>query len=126
MAGPRKPTAQLELVGAFKKNPQRKREHEPQCDEAAILPPYPLDEHDQICWDFLIETAVPGVLTKMDSAYLALCAHELAKCWFTGKGNSQKAGAMLVRLGMTPTERSRVIVAKKEKASRVSGLARKA
>jgi len=27
---------------------------------------------------------------------------------------------------MTPTERSRVIVAKKEKASRVSGLARKA
>ena len=90
-----------------------------------MLPPHPLNKNEQTCWDFLIETAVPGVLTKMDSAYVALCAQALAKAWYEG-GDGQKAANMLVRMGMTPTERSRVIVAKKEKASRVSGLARKA
>jgi len=90
-----------------------------------MLPPCPLDDDERTCWDFLLETAVPGVLTKMDSAYLALCSKALAQAWYKD-GDPQKAGNMLVRLGMTPTERSRVIVARKEKASRVSGLVRKA
>ena len=122
MAGrPRKPTANLELVGAFKKNPNRKREGEPVSDESAV-PHENLSENGRKAFTFLVDTAVPGVLQKMDSAYLALTAEALGAIWYGGDTPSitelQKAGTMLVRLGMTPTERSRVIVSKPEKKSK--------
>lgn len=119
MGRPRKPTAHLELVGAFDKNPQRKRDGEPVCDEDVILPPFALDEGAQEAWDFLTRTTVPGVLTMMDSAYLAITARCLAAAW---KGevdvtNSHKVGAMLGKLGMTPSDRSKVVVPKEKKAN---------
>lgn len=116
MSRPRKPTAHLELVGAFKKDPQRRREGEPVSDESAI-PHLKLTENGRLAFDFLVETAVPGVLQKMDSAYLALTAEALGRVWYGGESvtmaDLQRAGQMLVRLGMTPTERSKVVVAKK-------------
>ena len=116
MSRPRKPTANLELVGAFKRNPNRKREGEPVSDESATAPKT-LSENGRKAWDFMVETAVPGVLQKMDSAYLALTAEALGECWYGEKPSIpdlQRVGNMLVRLGMTPTERSKVVVAKKK------------
>lgn len=119
MAGrPRKPTAHLELVGAFKKNPDRKREGEPVSDESAV-PHENLSKEGKKAFAFLVDTAVPGVLQKMDSAYLALTAEMLGAIWY-GEGAAsgadiKRAADMLVRLGMTPTERSKVVVAKKDK-----------
>ena len=116
MARPRKPTSQLKLVGAFEKDPQRKREHEPVCTDPAILPPNDLSEEAREAWDFLVATAVPGVLTAMDSASLLLCARCLSEVW-DGEVNitdSQKVNVMLGKLGMTPSERSKVIVPKKK------------
>ena len=117
MGRPRKPTANLELVGAFKKDPQRKREGEPVSDEYAV--PHPeLSENGQKAFAFLVDTAVPGVLQKMDSAYLALTCEALGEVWYGGDKsiiNLHRAGQMLCRLGMTPTERSKVVVAKKDK-----------
>ena len=116
MARPRKPTAQLEIVGAFKKDPQRKRDAEPQCNEPARMPHDRIDEPVKEAWDFLVSTAVPGVLTAMDSASLLLCARCLSEVW-DGEVNitdSQKVNVMLGKLGMTPSERSKVIVPKKK------------
>ena len=128
MARPRKPTAQLELVGAFKHNPDRTRDAEPQCDEDALLPHERITDAEREAWDFLVATAVPGVLTAMDSASLLLCARCLSAVW-DGEVNitdSLKVNTMLGKLGMTPSERSRVVVPRKGKTSRVGGLARKA
>ena len=103
------------MVGAFAKDPQRKREGEPVCKEAIGPAPDWFDEEEIYAWDFLVAGAVAGVLTRMDSAYLALCARSLAVTW-KGEVNvteMNKAGVMLGKLGMTPSERSRVVVPKK-------------
>ena len=118
MARPRKPTAHLELVGAFKHDPQRKREGEPVSDDPAM--PHPsLSENGQKAFQFLLDTAVPGVLQKQDSAFVALAAEVLGQIWHGEDKPSimdmHRAGQLLVRLGRTPTERSRVVVAKKDK-----------
>ena len=119
MARPRKPTSHLELVGAFKKNPNRQRNSEPVCEESIMKPPIKLDGDALEAWDFLVECAVPGVLTKMDSTYLVLVAKAVAKAW---KGDSKidemyKAGNMLGKLGMTPSDRSKVIVPRKKEVN---------
>lgn len=135
MGRPRKPTAQLELVGAFKKNPQRARESEPVCGEEVGEAPDRLSKTQQEAWDYIVHSCVPGVLTKMDRVYLELCSIALAYVWgwnaarqgreseFEAKDialNSvslKDVGAMLGKLGMTPSERSKVVVPKKEKAN---------
>jgi hypothetical protein len=127
MARPRKPTAHLELVGAFKKNPQRTRDSEPVCEEDVLQPPVGLSDDALEAWHFLVDCAVPGVLTKMDSAYLALTARALAATW---KGevdvaSMHKVGTMLGKMGMTPSERSRVVVPKPISPGRFAGLVRK-
>lgn len=120
MAGPRKPTAHLELVGAFKKDPQRRRHHEPQCDEDVMHPPVELSENELRVWDFLCECTVPGVLTKLDSSCLAVTCKALAHVWW---GENVKVSEMktavdlLGKMGMTPADRSKVVVPKQEKAN---------
>ena len=63
---------------------------------------------------FLIGSAVPGVLTTMDSAYLLLCARCLSEVWAgeVNITNSHRVGLMLGKLGMTPSDRSQVVVPK--------------
>jgi len=117
MSRPRKPTSHLELVGAFDKNPQRRREGEPVSDESAIAPDVLSDDAKKV-WAFLIDTAVPGVLQKQDSAFLALACEAVARVWYgtdVSMTEIKDAGGMLVRLGLTPTERSKVVVPKKDK-----------
>ena len=83
MAGrPRKPTQHLTLVDAFKKNPQRAREEEPACHEPVGDPPERLTPSQIEAWNYLADSAVPGVLTRMDRAYLELCARALAVVWY--------------------------------------------
>ena len=116
MARPRKPTAHLELVGAFEKNPQRSRDAEPQCDEPVKKPPG-LSKNAVKAWEFLCECAVPGVLTKMDSSYLALASEALGNVWANKDAtiaDMHKVGMMLGKMGMTPSDRSNVVVAKKK------------
>lgn len=118
MAGrPKKPTAHLELVGAFKKDPQRKRAAEPQCDEPPIMPRGILTKPGRRAWRFLVKTAVPGVLTQMDSAYLAVTANALGAVWDDPAAtitDLKQVGIMLGKLGMTPSDRSNVVVPKKK------------
>jgi hypothetical protein len=118
MARPRKPTAYLRLAGSFDAHPERRRPDEPQCDN----PPQPhdtLSENGRRAWDFLCETAVEGVLTRMDSSYLALVAEALSEIWYSDEPPTietlYKTGNMLGRLGMTPSDRSRIVVPRKRK-----------
>lgn len=119
MARPRKPTAHLELVGAFKKDPQRARDSEPVCNEPPLVPDDTLTDDGRRAWDFLVKTAVPGVLTEMDSAYLALTANALGRIWADPAStitDMKTVGIMLGKLGMTPSDRSNVAVPKKKES----------
>ena len=86
--------------------------------------PNPLSARGRRVWRFLVKTSAEGVLGSMDSAYLALCCEAVARCWYPEEGEKpatmadlQRAGNMLVRLGFTPTERSKIVVPKKQEKS---------
>jgi len=132
MARPRKPTAHLELVGAFQKNPNRARDSEPVSEDPIGEAPDRLSDLQAEAWDYLVDCCAAGVLTKMDRAYLELCAIELAFVWsynaalqdpesklpHRGSGSLTKdIASMLGKLGMNPSERSKVIVARKPKTN---------
>lgn len=136
MARPRKPTAILELVGAFKHDPSRRRDNEPVSDGEVGSAPDRLSDKQVEAWDYLVASCAAGVLTQMDRAYLELTAIMLARVWmwngWCGQDSAVRednetifapdlgtlikdTGAMLGKLGMNPSERSRVVVAKKDK-----------
>ena len=115
----RKPTKLLELSGAFEKNPSRRRESEPVCDEPVGPAPARLTENQAKAWNYLVDSAadVPGVLTRLDRAYLELCAIALSDVWGYDASENKKpisahalntVGRMLGKLGMTPADRTRL------------------
>ncbi len=117
----RKPTKYLELTDAFRKNPKRRRESEPVCDEPVGPTPARLTDHQAEAWNYLVDSAadVPGVLTRLDRAYLELCSIALAGVWEYNAGENKKpisvhalktVGSMLGNLGMSPSDRTRLTV----------------
>jgi hypothetical protein len=110
MARPRKPTAALELKGAFKKDPQRKgaRENEPVPDGAIGEPPERLSEDEAALW---LELAGYGFwLTNADRLMLEIAV----KLMVLFRGNALDGGGIsklitaLSKLGFSPSDRSKV------------------
>lgn len=110
MARPRKPTAALELEGAFKKNPKRgvDRKNEPKPDADIGKAPTGLDAKEKTLWDEL--TAVGYWLTKADRLLLEITVRLMVsfrKNELDGGGIS-KLITSLAKLGFSPTDRSKI------------------
>mgnify|MGYP001016958271 CR=1 FL=1 len=115
MPHPRKPTKLAELSGAFKKNPQRRRNraHEPAVDQPLGARPPLLPPTEAACWDEIVAQAPSGVLTKADRVIVECAARLLAKIRgtdATAADFTQLKGCMQ-QLGMTPASRSHVSAA---------------
>lgn len=110
MARPRKPTAALELKGAYKKDPQRKKERaaEPKPSGAVGLPPNGFSDDERALWDQL---AGHGFwLADADRLMLEI-AVKLMVLFRTGAldgGGISKLITALAKLGFSPTDRSKV------------------
>ncbi|MGR9056067.1 hypothetical protein ACU8NH_09175 [Rhizobium leguminosarum] len=110
MARPRKPTAALELKGAFKKDPQRKtaRKGEPKPDGKIGVAPDAFDAAEVALWN---ELAGYGFwLTDCDRLMLEIAVKLMVmfrKNTLDGGGIS-KLIAALAKLGFSPTDRSKV------------------
>jgi len=110
MARPRKPTAALELKGAYKKDPQRKddRKNEPKpAGEIGMAPPG-LTKAEVFLWD---ELAGYGFwLTNADRLMLEIAVKLMVL--FRGAaldgGGISKLITALSKLGFSPTDRSKV------------------
>ncbi len=116
MARPRKPTALLELAGAFKKNPQRKRVGEPRPDTPVGNPPRRLDKDQRKAWCEIAQQCHPGVLTGMDRAALEVVACSIAWLWNNPDATITERKAvlgMLGKFGMSPGDRAGLGVAEK-------------
>ena len=113
MAGrPRTPTKVLKLRGAFKKNPQRGREREGEPESVGPLgdPPDQFDEAHRARW-----AEISGWCSWLGDAdrptVEAVCV-----LWMKVRNNQAKSADFglliqyLSKLGMTPTDRSRVKV----------------
>ena len=92
MGRPRKPTQELELNGAFEKDPQRKRARaqEPKSEDPIGPAPQHWDVPDgalrcqefqrlRVIWEELVSQAPPGVLSSSDRCHLEIICGLLDK-----------------------------------------------
>lgn len=115
MARPRTPTNVLLLRGAGKKHPERMRDRLEEPQPKAGIGPAPsfFKVRQRECWDYLVGIAPPGVLGDSDRAYLEIAAELLAHKRTVGVGRIDPAKlnrleTMLGKLGMNPSDRSKV------------------
>ena len=111
MARPRKPTNVLELTGAFKKDPQRKREDAQAAGELTDAPPH-INGAVLHAWNEIVKYAPLQVLTESDRLSIELAANLLAQfrdnpIEFTA-AKLVRLEALLGKFGMTPADRSKV------------------
>ena len=108
MARLKTPTKILEFKGAYKKDPQRRREGEPKPTGKVGRAPMHLDKIQQKAWRDIIRQCHPGVITQMDRAALEVAACGLA--WLRTVEDfriSDLRGVMFMlgKFGMTPSDR---------------------
>lgn len=114
MGRPRKPTAELERKGAFRKDPQRRRQREPIPTGELGEAPFHLRVAEKRAWNELALLAAPGVLTDSDRWLVEIACGLLAKQCDRSRRGGLKAGELtaliscLSRMGMTPADRSKV------------------
>ena len=118
----RKPTKILELKGAFKKDPSRRREAEPLPTEPVGDCPSHLSEQHKVIWSELVFNCVPGVLTIQDRHSLELVVmgiHDVRHgvevdgvIKHVGGAERDRVFKQLGRFGLTPVDRASVQVPK--------------
>src|SRR5690349_4947352 len=121
----RKPTAVLQLSGAFKHNPARAAERENEPEPKAGIGPAPssLSIPEAEAWDYLVGIAPVGVLGDSDRAHLELAARLLAysRTISIDKIDVSKLNrltALLGLMGLNPVDRSKVKVGGKANHAR--------
>lgn len=118
MPKPRTPTNVLALRGAFKKHPERKGERadEPAADGDIGDPPKTLSPAAAACWREIVGLAHAGTLSRGDRLIVEHGAQLLAQLraddWKVHPTLLIRWEGFLGRLGMTPSDRSKVQVRK--------------
>jgi phage terminase small subunit len=127
MARTPKPTRLLELSGTLKDHPGRyaNRNTEPKPDQPlGIAPTYMTKEQKKI-WKELAGMVVPGVLTKSDRWAVEMAVTLISQLR-DGTINGQKMSiltGLLARLGLTPSDRSKVNVVPPKQETKEDGWA---
>ncbi len=117
----RTPTKVLELRGSFTHNPSRKRErmNEPIVTNPLGDPPTRLTPEQKNAWLEVSNNCCHGVLTQADRHSLEIAAVLLAEFWVNGvnmKGTHLNTlNTLLSKMGMTPSDRSKVSVPEPKK-----------
>ena len=123
MPRPRKPTAVLELVGAFKHNPDRAaaRKDEPAVTGEIGEPPEHLSDAVKACWREIVGLAHEGTLGAGERLVMEHGAQLLAQLraddWQVHPTIMLRYETFLGKLGLTPADRSRVQAPKKAAAA---------
>jgi hypothetical protein len=118
MGRPRTPTPLLELRGAYKHDPKRKRARQAEPKAGGPLDGAPTSFSAELVsvWDELCELAPPGVLGKADRWLVEVTCQLMLKFRVIGllRGSGMSSAELnllvscLSRMGMTPSDRSRV------------------
>lgn len=127
MARPRKPTAALELAGAFKHDPSRKqaRANEPRVTDPVGDPPGSLVDDAVPIWEEL--ASVGHWLTRADRLMLELVCDKMAHFRRGGGEWEAKDFSALInalnKLGFGPAERSKIQAPGAKEEDKPSGFA---
>ncbi|HUS94850.1 MAG TPA: hypothetical protein VMZ24_06730, partial [Patescibacteria group bacterium] len=116
MSRPRTPTKILDARGAFKKNPQRSRDGEPEVRDPIGSAPDRLEDLERQAWDEVVRYAPMGVLTEADRHHVEELCILLAESWRLRAKMQTSTRAlinkMLGQIGMNPSDRSRISIEK--------------
>ncbi|GAB4533082.1 MAG: hypothetical protein Kow00133_21150 [Amphiplicatus sp.] len=116
MPKPRTPTKILELKGAFRKDPQRRRV-DPKVEPGLGPPPDYFEAHEREIWREIEASAPEGVLARSDRLCVEMLVGLVAKLRAREPMKAAERAFMLstlTRLGCTPADRSRVAEPKRE------------
>jgi phage terminase small subunit len=111
MPAHRKPVEVLELMGAFRHNPNRRRLRSPKSDEPIGDPPAFLTPEQAKAWREIVAKAPAGVLPGADCFIMELTASFVAKRREGGCLPAPEAAQLrmcLSAIGLTPSARSQV------------------
>ena len=114
MARPRTATALLEASGAFAKHPGRERPYEPVTGLGIGPAPKHMTKVQSLIWDEIVSNCAPGVYQSSDRLMMEGLAVLVSEFRAGPSGFSaakyQQLLTILSRCGMTPSDRSRVMV----------------
>jgi phage terminase small subunit len=124
MAGrPRLPSNVLELRGAFKKHPERRRRDAQGTGEFKTEPPAHLPAGAVPAWNYLVTRLPKIALTSSDEIAVEIAARLLAQYWLTSDIDTMKElRQWLGKLGMTPADRTKMPSAPPNDKNPFSGL----
>lgn len=127
MARPRTPSNVLEMRGAYKKDPQRRRKDEPEAVAGIGHAPSYFEPDQVSAWDEIVGRCHAGVLCDADglaveqAALLLSMSRKPIVVLPNGEMSKPMRSSdrvmligLLARFGMTPSDRSKVAGAKKE------------
>lgn len=111
MARPRTPTNVLDARGAFRKDPQRKRE-DPETVGDLGKPPAHLTAEAADCWKEIAKLAPRGVLTGSDRLSVEVASNLMSQFRLNPvefpAAKLVRLEALLGKFGMTPADRAKV------------------
>jgi len=115
MPRPRKPSNILEMTGAYKKNPQRKRPNKPKAKRGiSIDPPETFEPDQKQAWKDIIERCPDKVLMNSDELTVEMASVMLARFRQDGAQTPShiltRLDIILDRMGMTPSGREKLTV----------------
>ena len=124
----KKPTAVLEMSGAFTKNPQRRRTGEPDSGRGIGPAPGYLTAGQSAIWDEVVCELAPGLLKSSDRQVFAWLVTLIAEFRADPEGfGGRKWTAMLGmarRFGMSPVDRTRIMLPAETDGKPKEGLAK--
>jgi len=132
MSRPRTPTSLLELRGAFKRHPERRRPLEPKDARPLGDPPKRLPKEVRPFWDELVDMAAAGVLRYSDRWVVELASRLMRKAASQDPDESISVGELAVlrgllsSMGMSPADRSKLSVPIEKPKNVFTELAQKA
>lgn len=109
MGRPRTPSNVLELRGAFKKNPARRRKDPEGTAPFCESPPPHLPQAAVSAWSYIVARLPQIALFNCDEIAVEMAARQLASYWLTGDHDTLKElRQWLARLGMFPVDRAKL------------------
>ena len=128
MGRPRKPSNVLDMNGSARRNPGRMRAQGRDTEPTDIPeigdPPEWLTGDQSRAWKYIVRKCAAGVLKESDEIAVEIGARLLAKMWSGDIPDQQlrQLDTLLGKLGMNPSDRSKVSAGKTNKKNKFEGV----
>ena len=133
MGAPKKPTALRELHGTANRNKHRDNPDQPTPTRGIGKAPDHFNETQVKTWDYLVSIMFRGVLAETDRPSFELLTmlfwrfrygdyEEDSVCPALAVGEMSRMDSLMARYGMTPSDRTKIVVPKEENKSPFEGM----